>query len=97
MIQQATKKPITIKFVQLTKHNIREVYEFIYGPLYDGPGFSESRWFDYLDIVAESGMCIPTLEGDMTALIGDFIIEGVQGEFYPCKPDIFHETYDVIG
>ena len=37
---------------------------------------------------------IPTLEGVMRADIGDFIIKGVQGEFYPCKPDIFAATYE---
>lgn len=39
---------------------------------------------------------IKTLEGYMIANIGDYIIKGVQGEFYPCKPDIFHKTYDII-
>ena len=38
-------------------------------------------------------LLIPTLEGTMTAQIGDFIIKGVNGEFYPCKPDIFEKTY----
>lgn len=37
---------------------------------------------------------IPTLEGDMKAGIGDYIIRGVKGEFYPCKPDVFHLTYE---
>lgn len=37
---------------------------------------------------------IDTLEGVMTADIGDYIIKGVQGEFYPCKPDIFEATYE---
>lgn len=37
---------------------------------------------------------IPTLEGNMDASIGDFIIKGVNGEFYPCKPDIFEKTYE---
>jgi len=37
---------------------------------------------------------IPTLEGEMTASPGDWIIKGVQGEFYPCKPDIFDATYE---
>ena len=36
---------------------------------------------------------IPTLEGTMTAQVGDWIIKGVQGEFYPCKPDIFAQLY----
>jgi hypothetical protein len=48
-----------------------------------------SGWFDnayYLEI--------RTLEGTMRANVGDWIIKGVQGEFYPCKPDIFAETYE---
>ena len=39
-------------------------------------------------------LIIPTLEGDHTANVGDWIICGVHGEFYPCKPDIFDETYE---
>jgi hypothetical protein len=39
---------------------------------------------------------IPTLEGEMTASPGDWIIRGVQGEFYPCKPDIFDATYEAV-
>ena len=39
---------------------------------------------------------IETLEGGMTVSDGDYIIKGVDGEFYPCKPDIFHKTYEVI-
>ena len=39
---------------------------------------------------------IHTLEGDMTAEINDYIIKGIKGEFYPCKPDIFEETYNIV-
>lgn len=39
---------------------------------------------------------IPTLEGDMTVSDGDYVIRGVKGEFYPCKPDIFEATYDKV-
>ena len=39
---------------------------------------------------------IDTLEGTMRANLGDFIIKGVQGEFYPCKPDIFEQTYEKV-
>ena len=42
-------------------------------------------------------MIIHTLEGDMKADIGDYIITGVQGEQYPCKPDIFEQTYEKVG
>jgi hypothetical protein len=39
---------------------------------------------------------IPTLEGIMTASVGDYIIKGINGEFYPCKPDIFEKTYERV-
>lgn len=45
-------------------------------------------------LVRNGVLDIPTLEGTMTAQPGDWIIRGVQGEFYPCKPDIFTATYD---
>jgi len=44
--------------------------------------------------ISPEGIVIPTLEGDMVARVGDYIIRGVKGEFYPCKPEIFHATYD---
>lgn len=42
------------------------------------------------------GLIIPTLEGNMVANTGDWIIKGVNGEFYPCKPDIFNKTYEPV-
>jgi hypothetical protein len=42
------------------------------------------------------GLVIKTLEGEHLASIGDYIIKGVNGEFYPCKPDIFHKTYEEV-
>lgn len=42
------------------------------------------------------GLVIPTLEGNMTALNRDYIIKGIKGEFYPCKPDIFEATYEAV-
>ncbi len=46
--------------------------------------------------ITETEQVIHTLEGDMTASPGDYIIIGVRGEMYPCKPDIFHETYESV-
>ena len=43
-----------------------------------------------------SALSIDTLEGTMTAVPGDWIIKGVKGEFYPCKPDIFEVTYELV-
>ena len=44
----------------------------------------------------DGDLYIQTLEGEMKASIGDFIIKGVQGEYYPCKPDIFEKTYEEV-
>lgn len=41
-------------------------------------------------------LVIHTLEGDMKANVGDFIIKGLRGEFYPCKPDVFHKKYELV-
>ena len=47
--------------------------------------------------IASVTMKIKTLEGVMTARHGDYIIRGIAGEIYPCKPDIFERTYDIIN
>jgi hypothetical protein len=46
--------------------------------------------------IATGGMLIRTLEGEMRADVDDWIIKGVKGELYPCKPDIFAATYDPV-
>ena len=93
---KATKKPVTIDAIQLLKTNVKDVYSFIYG---DRHTFKpESKWEAFVDSVIENGFRLMTLESDgqtQVADIGDYIIKGVAGEFYPCKPDIFHATYDV--
>lgn len=49
-----------------------------------------------IDLFSDGSAVIPTLEGDMTAQPGDWIIRGVKGEMYPIKPDIFAETYEPV-
>lgn len=72
------KKPVVIEAIQWTGGNVDDIGRFI------GKG-----------LVMERGkLVIATLEGEMTASKGDWIIKGVQGEFYPCKPDIFEMTYE---
>lgn len=51
---------------------------------------------EYLTYVPQRGYVIQTLEGDMVVSNGDFIITGIKGERYPCKPDIFHATYEAV-
>lgn len=96
MIIKATKKPVTIEAIKLTKVNVKDVYIFIYG---DNHNFTpKERWADFVDSVIDNGFRLMTLESDgqtQVADVGDYIIKGVHGEFYPCKPDIFLKTYDI--
>ena len=84
---KARKKPIVIDFFRL--------------PRLDQ---SSLPWLDWVVEVGFGGwgskpdgsITIPTLEGTMTANVGDIIIKGVSGEFYPCKSDIFEKTYEIV-
>jgi hypothetical protein len=51
---------------------------------------------DFLIEIGTGSVFIPTLEGTHEAKVGDFIIQGVKGELYPCKPDIFAITYEAV-
>ncbi len=88
-----TKKPVTIQAIQWTGENLREVITFTDGPPDTRSHHAGMAWDDYRDLVARDGLKIYTLEGKMLASPGDWIIRGVKGELYPCKPDIFQETY----
>jgi hypothetical protein len=79
------KKPVIIEAEQFTDENKDRAFNFVRCNCY--PDFEDGKPI----------LKIQTLEGDMTARIGDWIIKGVSGEFYPCKPDIFEMTYEVIA
>lgn len=81
------KKPVVIEAVQVPSEwpnapmNVQsDIYAFLHG----------CSGFDILPV----GVLIETLEGEMLASPGDWIIKGVKGEYYPCKPDIFAMTYE---
>lgn len=92
------KKPVVIDAIKLiggTK-NIKDILEFM-GQKVDTTFSRSSEEFDnYCSIVNKTGLIIKTLEGTMIASIGDYVIKGVNGEFYPCKPDIFEKTYEAV-
>lgn len=73
------KKPVTIEAVRWNGNNWNEVRAFM---RYQGGKVIDRR------------IRIDTLEGAVYAAEGDWIIKGVRGEFYPCKPDIFEDTYE---
>ena len=82
------KKPVVIEAVQFKDNaeTINELSEFI---------IDQDLRIDYAN-PEEPVLLIITLEGVMKASVGDYIIKGVHGEFYPCKPDIFEETYEAV-
>ena len=90
------KKPVVIEAVEWTGHNHREMFDFL--TLGRKRDVSMEPCGENFEInfrkVKEGGLVIKTLEGEHIATIGDFIIKGVQGEFYPCKPNIFKATYE---
>ena len=88
------KKPVVIEAMEWTGKNLREVITFTDGPPNTRTMHAEMKWMDYEQLVKERGLLIYTLEGKMKADIGDMIIKGVAGEFYPCKPEIFAQTYE---
>ena len=85
------KKPIVIEAVQLTQESLIEVYDFL-GITGKGSFLECGMGIDPTD----GQFKISTPEGVNTDSVGDFIIKGVKGEFYPCKPDIFYATYEVV-
>jgi hypothetical protein len=95
MIQKYTKKPVTIEAIQWTKGTMDEVLTWMPSNrvvirvlgMEENP-YESLKWtYEYF---------IQTLEGEMKISEGDYIIKGVKGEFYPCKPDIFEATYDKV-
>lgn len=92
------KKPVVIEAVQLRWSTWNEMCEFLDGIISpETPGRNSELYSDTCGEMAPYiELTIPTLEGDHTARHGDWIIRGVKGEFYPCKPDIFNATYDAV-
>ena len=82
------KKPVEIEAVKFTRHNWDEIKSFTNYAAYTLT--IEGR------INGIATCIIPTLEGPHNATEGDWIIKGIKGEFYPCKPDIFAATYDAV-
>lgn len=88
------KKPVEIEAVQYTgtKQSFDEIWDFMGGDEKDG---GDNQGYEGVeDDPGEFG--IRTLEGVMKATPGDWIVKGIKGEFYPCKPDIFAASYDAV-
>lgn len=89
------KKPVVVEAIQWNGKNLLDVNTFLTNGVSPtlNCDMARAKWSDYHEYVIKNGLSIITLEGVMKASIGDYIIKGVNGEFYPCKPDIFNKTY----
>ena len=85
MIKDYIKKKVVIQAMVWTGDNVAELEEFT-------QDWDSEKWYFSLD----RSLYIITLEGDHKANTGDYIIKGVKGEFYPCKPDIFEMSYEEV-
>jgi hypothetical protein len=88
------KKPVVIEAMQWDGENTKEILQFM-GQKVE---IKNKRTYEIWQLsLVKNGWRITTLEGGHIATVGDYIIKGVHGEFYPCKPDIFEETYESVG
>jgi hypothetical protein len=102
MMPKYRKKPVVIEAVQLNWSTWNEICDFAgVGKLTDGK--PQGCCLDEKNQPLPDGKCseiigllVPTLEGLHIARQGDYIIKGIKGELYPCKPDIFEATYEPV-
>lgn len=87
------KRPVEVEAVRYTGENINEVWDAFDAGAVFGPGGMHSRPSGSTE---DRGAYVETREGVMRADPGDWIIRGVAGELYPCKPGIFEVTYEAV-
>ncbi len=85
------KKPVVVEAIQWNGTNDLDIINFAAPAAYFFYDLDSQDKQDY-----HADLVISTLEGDMTASVGDYIIRGIDGQFYPCKPDIFKKTYEKV-
>ena len=85
-------KPVVIEAIQWNGRNLEEIKSFVDNDSLDYGTYGT----DAITGLPQISVCIDTLEGTMTASVDDYIIKGLNGEFYPCKPDVFERKYDLL-
>ena len=87
MILTVRKKPVVVEAVQWDG-KVSTMQELQSMGMKYGACMQKGRFVLHLTIT--------TIEGEMRVVVGDYIIKGIKGEFYPCKPDIFNQTYEIV-
>ena len=95
MVRQYRKKSVCIEAVQFTRNNWDEVVSFTGGTAHTLT--IDRRINGVATCIIPTSVPIEFVEGQHIVTENDFIIKGVHGEFYPCKPDIFEKTYELVG
>ena len=95
-VKKYRKKPVVVEAIQLKWENWGDICEFVPKPYFIKGVFLDEYGRPHDDFITcdRIVLLIKTLEGEMLAVENDYIIKGVNGEFYPCKPDIFEKTYE---
>jgi hypothetical protein len=101
MAQRFKKKPVVIQAMQLRWDTWGEICDFVPKPWFKKGVYLDDKGEVTTDTNGRIGLMLNTLEsnqvtGALIAQQDDWIIKGVQGEFYPCKPDIFAATYEAV-
>lgn len=86
-VKKYVKKPVIIE-AMVFRDNVDYLAEL--------SEFMDNKEVRVSYVESEPKLLIETLEGTMSASEGDYIIKGISGEFYPCKPEIFHKTYEEV-
>lgn len=84
MVKWAVKKPVKVATVKYTGDNLNEIIDFV--------GAENVDWYP-----SAEALYINTLEGKMIVLPDSVVIKGPKGEFYPCRGDIFNDTYNILN
>lgn len=97
-VKKYRKKPVVIEAIKVGWETWGEICEFVDGQTKIEGVYLDENLEEKKDgkVSQTMGMKVETLEGTMLAREGDYLIKGVSGEFYPCKPDIFEKTYDEV-
>lgn len=97
MVEKYVKKRVVVDVLKWTGDNPRDMFNFLESKTDDDliTTYGKNFYIDHDKVY--KGLIIKTLEGEHLATVGDYIIKGVSGEFYPCKPKEFYLTYEKVS
>lgn len=89
-MEKYVKKPLVVEAHQLTMDNLKESIDMLVADGYDAKTYSKAP------MRAVSGLIMKTTNGDIIVNFGEYLMKGIQGEYYPCPADVFDKTYNKV-